>query len=86
MIKIYGKANCSYCQKAKEICQQYKLDFAYYPIDEQPFEFLTEFMELFPNAKTVPQILWDGKPIGGYNELTVEIENLGLGNYGQGDF
>jgi glutaredoxin len=84
MIEIYGKNNCSYCQKAKLLCQEYKLSFAYYPIEDD--KFLTEFMELFPNAKTVPQIMWDGKLIGGYNELTIEIENLGLGNYGQGDF
>jgi glutaredoxin len=84
MIEIYGKNNCSYCQKAKQVCQEYKLSFTYYTIEDE--KFLTEFMELFPNAKTVPQIMWDGKLIGGYNELTIEIENLGLGNYGQGDF
>lgn len=84
MITIYGKNNCAYCQKAKQICRDYRLSFTYYPIDDQN-EFFLKFMELFPNAKTVPQILWDDKPIGGYNELTVEIENLGLGNYGQGD-
>jgi glutaredoxin len=85
MIKIYGKNNCTYCQKAKDLCRQYKLNFTYYPIDQND-EFFSQFMELFPNAKTVPQIMWDNKPIGGYNELTAEIENLGLGNYGQGDF
>jgi glutaredoxin len=85
MITIYGKNNCTYCQKAKQVCREYKLAFSYYPIDEDD-EYFTKFIELFPNAKTVPQILWDDRWIGGYYELTVEIENLGLGNYGQGDF
>ena len=85
MIEIYGRNNCSYCKKAKELCQEYELTFTYYSIDENPAYFM-EFMKLFPNAKTIPQIVWDGKLIGGYNELTIEIENLGLGNYGQGDF
>ena len=28
-----------------------------------------EFIEKFPDAKTVPYILVDGKPIGGYEQL-----------------
>jgi glutaredoxin len=34
-------------------------------------------------AKTVPQIFWYGKYIGGYNELALEIENTR--NYGDGN-
>lgn len=85
MISIYGKNNCSYCQKAKDICKQYMLEFTYYSIDEQP-ELFSKFVEMFPEAKTVPQILWHNEPIGGYTELVSQIENLGLGNYGQGEF
>ena len=87
MITIYGTQNCTYCQKAKWICRQYKLGFVYIPLDQESFpEHREEFKKLFPDAKTVPQILWDGKHIGGYTELVTEIENLGLGNYGQGAF
>lgn len=85
MIEIYGRNNCTYCQKAKALCREYRLSFTYYPIDQDGEHFI-KFMELFPDAKTVPQIMWDNRYIGGYNELTTEIENLGLGNYGQGDF
>jgi hypothetical protein len=49
-------------------------------------ELYEEFTTKFPNAKTVPQITWDDKPIGGYTELLVQIENLSLGNYGEGAF
>lgn len=83
-VKIYGTANCSYCQKAKSLCREMKIGFVYVPVDEAgPLR--EEFKQLFPDAKTVPQILWDGKHIGGYNELAAEIENLNIGNYGQGD-
>ena len=84
-IKIYGTQNCKYCQEAKWICRQYRLGFVYIPLDNNE-ESRLEFKELFPDAKTVPQIIWDGKHIGGYSELVAEIENLGLGNYGQGAF
>lgn len=87
MIKIYGTKNCAYCHKAKQLCREMKLNFVYTPIDESSFpEYFDEFKELFPEAKTVPQILWDGKHIGGYTELVNEIENLNIGNYGQGEF
>ena len=35
-----------------------------------------EFYEMVPNAKTFPQILVNGKTIGGYEELAVKINNL----------
>tara|TARA_A100001011_G_C14037821_1_gene726471 strand:+ start:458 stop:658 length:201 start_codon:yes stop_codon:yes gene_type:complete len=35
-----------------------------------------EFTNLVPGAKTYPQILFDGKSIGGFEELTSEIDNL----------
>lgn len=87
MIKIYGTSNCGYCVKAKQLCRELKLGFVYVPIDQQQSfpEYWEEFQELFPEAKTVPQIMWDDKYIGGYNELVTEIENLNIGNYGQGN-
>lgn len=84
-VKIYGTQNCVYCQKAKQLCREMRIGFTYYPIDSVRGELFEEFQTLFPNAKTVPQILWDDQHIGGYNELVTHIENLNLGNYGQGD-
>ena len=84
MIVIYGKDNCGYCTKAKALTEKYLLKYEYKDVKDPD-----NMLELFsknPDTKTVPQIFWDDKYIGGYNELTTEIENLGLGNYGQGDF
>ena len=87
MIRIFGTANCVYCQKSKQLCRELKLPFVYTPLDEDSFpEYRTEFKQLFPEARTVPQIRWDDKYIGGYTELLHEIENLNIGNYGQGEF
>jgi glutaredoxin len=35
-----------------------------------------EFYQMVPGAKTFPQILVNGKTIGGYEELAAEIDNL----------
>jgi len=38
-------------------------------------------MHLLPGARTVPQIFWHQKHIGGYQEFAAEIENTR--NFGQ---
>lgn len=85
MIVIYGKAGCSYCTKARELCDQYALKYVYKDMtcDVELYE---EFKTKFPNTKTVPQITWDGNYIGGYTDLVTHVENLSLGNYGEGAF
>jgi glutaredoxin 1 len=85
MIVIYGRMGCSYCTRAKEICEQYKLNYVYKDMSYS-VELYEEFQAKFPNAKTVPQITWDDNHIGGYTELVTHIENLSLGNYGEGAF
>ena len=70
-IEIYGKKWCSYCYKAKQLCKREKLDFSYKELNK---EFTREeFFEQFPGAKTFPQIIVDGKKIGGYTELAIQL-------------
>lgn len=80
MIVIWGTSTCSYCKMAKELCEQYKLQYEYILIDSQ--EKLTELHEVAPGTTTVPQIFWNDRHIGGYTELAQEIENTR--NYGDG--
>lgn len=80
MITIWGTSTCSYCKMAKELCEQYKLEYEYILIDSQ--EKLEELHELVPDTKTVPQIFWHGNYIGGYKELHQEIEDTR--SYGDG--
>ncbi len=67
MIKIYGKENCLFCDKAKQLCSSKEIDFRYYQLG-QDYE-IKELMELVPNARTVPQIFKDNILIGGFSEL-----------------
>lgn len=83
MITIYGKDNCLWCQEAKKIAKQYDLEYEYKNTTNEAYR--SEMFERYPEAKTVPQIWWNDRHIGGYNEFIREIENT-LGNYGQGAF
>jgi glutaredoxin 3 len=83
MITIYGHARCGWCNKAKNLAEQYGIKYEWKDTDN--FDTLNELKLKFPNARTVPQIWWDDRYIGGYENLTAEIENT-MGNYGQDKF
>jgi glutaredoxin len=80
MITIYGHTRCGWCVKAKALADRYNLEYQWKDTDNQ--ENLNELKTMFPNVRTVPQIWWDQRHIGGYEQFTSEIENT-LGNYGQ---
>lgn len=83
MLVIYGKSNCGYCTKAKALAEQYNIVHEYKNTDQ--FEQMQELFEKKSNVKTLPQIWWHDKYIGGYTEFAAEVENT-MGNYGQGTF
>ena len=67
MIEIYGKLQCPYCDKAKHLCEREGLEYTYKQLDA---DFKREdFFEMFPTARTFPQIKINGNSIGGYAEL-----------------
>ena len=80
MVIIYGKSNCVFCEKAKQLCIDYRLEYEYKNVTQ--IEYLEEFVEEFPGAKTVPQIIWYDKVIGTYENFATEIENT-IGGYGE---
>lgn len=76
MIIVYGKPGCTLCEQAKALSTTKGLEYHYIEIDVgQPKELLGEyisrddFMMLFPDARTVPQILVDNVHVGGIKEL-----------------
>lgn len=81
MVKIYGTTGCVWCKKAVELCEDYCLTYQYQNVDTSD-ELKEIFKSLFPEAKTVPQIVWNGRHIGGYNDFLIEIENTRT--YGDG--
>ena len=66
-IEMYTTEWCGYCVRAKTLLKQRGLEFEEIRLDSDP-NFRTKLQEL-TGGWTVPQILIDGKPIGGYSEL-----------------
>ena len=80
MIEIYGKPNCPYCESAKALCEMRNLKYKYYQLD---VEFnRDELLEMFPNAKTFPQIKINNTAIGGYDKLGPYLEETGYNGTG----
>ena len=68
IIEIYSKEQCPYCDRAERIAQQFVQESHH---KYSKYMLGTDFdrekmLEMFPTAKTFPQIKIDGKSIGGY--------------------
>jgi glutaredoxin 3 len=66
-ITIYSKPNCPYCTMAKNLAEMKGAEVRYLMLGED-FD-AKNFMAEFPTARTFPQIIMNGKKIGGYTEL-----------------
>jgi len=66
-IEIYSIPNCPYCVKAKALADAKGHEVEYKMMGED-FD-IAYVREHFPEARTFPQILVDGKKIGGYVNL-----------------
>jgi len=66
-IKLYTKAYCSYCYAAKNLLTRRGL--AYEEIEISGNFKVEQEMRNLTGGTTVPQILINGMPIGGYAEL-----------------
>lgn len=72
MIRVYGKHNCNWCVKARELLNMYRMQYEYIIVGEGIG--ITELLEMYPGTKTVPLIEVGGKKLGGYEELTRYVE------------
>jgi glutaredoxin 3 len=66
-VRIYTTTWCGYCVRAKVLLDDLGLAYEEIPLDEDP-EFRRTLHRL-TGGWTVPQIVLDGRPIGGYAEL-----------------
>lgn len=73
MILIYGKPGCPHCVEAKALAERKGLNYNYTAIGSDMM--VEDFKELFPEARTVPQIVIDGVKIGGYAEFREWVDN-----------
>lgn len=73
MIEVFGKPNCSYCERAKQLLEAKGIEYEYIDVseDDDALAFLMD-----NGFKTVPQC-YDGKThIGGYTELDHYVKHI----------
>jgi glutaredoxin 3 len=66
-IKVYTTSWCGYCVRAKALLESKAIPYEEVFLDDEP-GFRATLHEL-TGGWTVPQIVIDGEPIGGYAEL-----------------
>ena len=78
--EIFGKTDCIHCEKAKLLCVQKSVAFVYQELGK---DFEMEFiLEKFPGARTFPQIIIDGKHVGGFDDLSTFLSKEITGETG----
>jgi glutaredoxin 3 len=75
LVEIWGKPGCPYCERSKQICKKFGLNYIYHQLDEDFTR--EELLEKFPYAKTFPQIIVDGEYVGGHDDF-VKYKNTVL--------
>lgn len=68
-VTVYSTAHCSFCTRAKTMLEKWDIDYDEVRIDGNDAA-MQQFIEVTNGARTVPQIVIDGQPIGGFTELT----------------
>ena len=74
-IQMYTTTWCGYCDRARQLLRERDLPFEEVSLDDDP-AFRRTLLDL-TGGWTVPQILLDGRPIGGFTELSA-LDRAGL--------
>lgn len=69
---VWSKHHCPFCDQAKALLKQKGIEFEERKIGDGFTK--EELLEAVPTARTVPQIILDGKLIGGFTELKKYFE------------
>ena len=64
---VWSKYHCPYCDQAKALLKSKNIEFEERKIGDGYTK--EELLEAIPTARTVPQIIIDGKLIGGFTDL-----------------
>lgn len=65
-IKIYSRSGCPYCDKIKTVLNQKEMEYTAYELDEDFTR--DEFYAEFGTGTTFPQVICDGKQLGGCSD------------------
>ena len=80
MIVIYGKPQCPFCDSAKALCEARNLEYTYKQLGVDFNR--EEVLELFPGARTFPQIKVGETSIGGFDKLAPYLEGTNYNGTG----
>ena len=70
MLTVYSKENCPFCVNAKNRLNMLGVEYQEKVLGQDITK--EEFLNIYPNARTVPQIIEeDGTVIGGWEQLKV---------------
>ena len=72
--EVWTAEGCGYCILAKKLLDEY--NFKYVEINARDNK--EAFKEKFPDATTVPQIIFHGQKVGGYTDLVEEFHNQNI--------
>jgi glutaredoxin 3 len=67
-VRIYTSDFCSYCTRAKNLLTRKGVDFEEVWMDRGDMQSRMDLVQL-TGRYTVPQILIDDRPVGGYDEI-----------------
>lgn len=66
-VEVYSKTYCPYCVRAKALLDQLGVDYTEIIIDDD--EEQQKLMMERTKRRTVPQIIINGQPIGGFDDM-----------------
>jgi len=69
-VKVYSTGICPICDNAKNLLKKWNIPFEEARVDRDR-DLLREMLSVTEGARTVPQIVIDGKWIGGFSDLTM---------------
>lgn len=70
---IWSKDQCMFCEMAKDLLADYNIEYEERNISKGEWT-REQLEEAAPGSKTVPQIFFDGKYVGGFTELKKYME------------
>lgn len=68
-VKIYSTGTCPICDKTKNLLTKWNIRYEEVRVDLDRGG-LREMLEITNHARTVPQLVIDGRWIGGFSDLT----------------
>lgn len=74
---VYTTDFCGYCERAKALLKARGVDFREEYVERTP-EGRKRLEDAVPGARSFPQIVIDGQPIGGYTDLIALDRRGGL--------